>query len=62
MSHSLTHAKDGHEHPPSCSRIPLLFAYSLIPRGNFKMNGSVKMIDSLVEQLNDAKLDGSTGE
>lgn len=25
------------------------------------MNGSVKMIDSLVEQLNNAKLDGSTG-
>lgn len=30
-------------------------------RGNFKMNGSVKMIDSLVEQLNNAKLDGNTG-
>jgi triosephosphate isomerase len=29
--------------------------------GNFKMNGSIKMIDSLVEQLNNAKLDGSTG-
>jgi hypothetical protein len=26
------------------------------------MNGSVKMIDSLVEQLNNAKLDGKTGE
>lgn len=25
------------------------------------MNGSVKMIDSLVEQLNNAKLDGTTG-
>ena len=30
-------------------------------RGNFKMNGSIKMIDSLVEQLNNAKLDGKTG-
>jgi hypothetical protein len=26
------------------------------------MNGSIKMIDSLVEQLNNAKLDGNTGE
>jgi hypothetical protein len=25
------------------------------------MNGSIKMIDSLVEQLNNAKLDGKTG-
>ena len=31
-------------------------------RGNFKMNGSVKMISDIVNQLNDAKLDGSTGE
>ena len=29
--------------------------------GNFKMNGSVKMIKDIVQQLNDAKLDGSTG-
>lgn len=26
------------------------------------MNGSIKLIDTLVNQLNEAKLDGSTGE
>lgn len=26
------------------------------------MNGSIKMIDSLVDQLNNAKLDGKTGK
>ena len=31
-------------------------------RGNFKMNGSIKMIESLVDQLNNAKLDGKTGK
>jgi hypothetical protein len=35
---------------------------SLTSRGNFKMNGSIKMIDSLVDQLNNAKLDGKTGQ
>lgn len=29
--------------------------------GNFKMNGSVKMISDIITQLNDAKLDGTTG-
>jgi triosephosphate isomerase len=29
--------------------------------GNFKMNGTVDMIKSLVNQLNDANLSGKTG-
>lgn len=30
-------------------------------RGNFKMNGSIKMIKEIIEQINNAKLDDNTG-
>ena len=30
--------------------------------GNFKMNGTVDMITKLIEHLNNAPLDGKTGE
>lgn len=30
--------------------------------GNFKMNGTVDMINALIEQLNNGNLDGKTGE
>lgn len=31
-------------------------------RGNFKMNGSQKVIGEIIKTINDAKLDDSTGE
>ena len=30
--------------------------------GNFKMNGSVKSVSDLIKGMNEAKLDGKTGE
>ena len=34
---------------------------NLVFSGNFKMNGSLKMIKDIVDQINDANLDGQTG-
>lgn len=33
----------------------------LTPSGNFKMNGSQEMVKTIVDGLNDAKLDGENG-
>ncbi len=41
---------------------PRSLVASLTPSGNFKMNGSQKAIKVIVDDLNNAKLDGSNGE
>ena len=67
-SHHLTSPKNNNQHGRSTSILrrvsvcPFAGSSPLTPRGNFKMNGSKASIQTIVEDLNKADLDGKTGE